>query len=79
LVVRIIDEPARLFRPALADERVGCEATQGLQATCEAVGCEGGEMLPELVVVFVVEAVASSMVRFMCSTWPLVHHPPAGG
>ena len=57
LVEWVEGEPSWFFRPALADELVGREALQRLQAPAEVVGCnEVGEVLSELVVAGVVEA-----------------------
>ena len=51
------DEPSGIFRPALTNELVGREPSQRLEAPSEVVGCdELGEVLPELVVADVVEA-----------------------
>ena len=57
LVEWVEGEPSWFFRPALADELVGREALQRLQAPAEVVGCnEVGEVLSELVVARVTEA-----------------------
>ena len=54
---RVESEAFWLGRPSLADELVGCEASQRLEAPTEVVGCdEVGEVLSELVVADVVEA-----------------------
>ena len=50
-------ESVRVLCPDLADELVGCEAVERLQAAAKVVGRhEVIEVLPELVVVIVVEA-----------------------
>ena len=75
MLERIEDESLWLRSPALADVFVGREAFQRLEPTSEVVGCdEVGEMLSELLVALVVEALDSGslMVRFILSTWPLV-------
>lgn len=56
-MVRVFGEAGGVFLPSSADELVWCQPLQGLEPACEVVGGhEVGEVLPELVVAFVVEA-----------------------
>jgi hypothetical protein len=54
---RVESESFRLLCPAFADELVGCEAPEGLQPSAEGVSRdEVGQVLAELIVVVVMEA-----------------------
>ena len=54
---RADDEHPRFVCPCLADEVVGCEALEGLEALCEVVGAdEVGEAGLKLTVIFVMGA-----------------------
>jgi len=71
----IEDRSIGLFCPCAADVFIRSEAAQGFEPPAEVVGRdEVGEVAAQLVVGFIVVAldVASSRVRFMRSTWPLV-------
>jgi len=56
LVERVEPEPFRLECPSFADELVGREPLQGLEPPGEVGRHEVGEVLPELIVAFVVKA-----------------------
>ena len=63
LLERIEDEPIRFGGPAFADELVGREALEGLQATAKVVGRdELSEVASKLIVVVVVEALDSRLL-----------------
>src|SRR5262249_4530294 len=58
----IEDEWIRLLCPRLADELVGCEPFESLQASAEVVGRdEVGEVAAQLLVGFVIEALDGSL------------------
>ena len=74
-MVRIEGEPFWFMFPRSADELVRCEAAEALEPSAEVVGGdEVVEVLSELLMALVVKAltVASLMVRFIRSIWPLV-------
>jgi hypothetical protein len=73
--VRIDFEDRGKFRPGLADDLIGRSPFQGLQVLGEVVsGDEGQNMGLQAVRIVVVKAltVASLIVRFIRSAWPLV-------
>ena len=55
--MRVIREPGRVVCPGFADGLVGGEAAQGLDATCEVIGCDKvGEVLSKLIVAVAMKA-----------------------